>query len=391
MSKRKHIEWEILTKKATGTLTPAEESAFQEWLLQDKKHQIYFERVKKAWTSDETTLFMQSDLPKVISQFDAFVEKKLRKSRSIKRFYRYAAACLIALLLTGGGIWILYDKSIPSPETINANTTILPGGNKALILLDNGEKIDVRQLADSIHQMEGIDVALKEGKIRYSSNSLHPKTKYNTIIIPRGGEYQVELSDGTKIWLNAETQLKIPTTFTGKERRVFLKGEAYFEVAKNDKQPFVVETSMGEVKVYGTQFNVKFYPEDKEIRTTLVEGSISFKNQQIAELKIKPGYQLQLKEHSSTPEIKHVKIHNEIAWKNRMFSFESERLEDIAKKLERWYNVTIVFEDEDLKNFKFSGNLSRYDTIDKILFPFEEVFHAKFLIEENGIIKVTKK
>lgn len=391
MSKRKHIEWEILTKKATGTLTPAEESAFQEWLLQDKKHQIYFERVKNVWNSDETTLFMQSDLSKVIGQFDVFVERKLRKSRHIKRFYRYAAACLIALLLTGGGIWILHDQLTPTPKTITASNTILPGGNKALILLDNGEKIDVRQLADSSHQIEGINVALKEGKIRYSSNTLRPKTEYNTIIIPRGGEYQVELSDGTKIWLNAETQLKIPTTFTGKERRVFLKGEAYFKVTKNDNQPFIVETTMGEVKVYGTQFNVKFYPDDKEIRTTLVEGSISFKNQQIAELKIKPGYQLQLKEHSSTPKIKQVKIYNEIAWKNRMFSFESERLEDIAKKLERWYNVTIVFEDEDLKNFKFSGNLSRYNTIDKILFPFEEVFNVKFLIGKNGIITATKK
>ena len=198
------------------------------------------------------------------------------------------------------------------------------------------------------------------------------------------------MSDGTKVWLNAETQLRILTAFVGTERRVFLKGEAYFDVTKNDKQPFIVETDLGEVKVYGTQFNVKFYPEEKEIKATLVEGNIGFKSEEVAELKIKPGYQLRLVEGAKKPEVKPVKIYNEIAWKNRMFCFESERLESIMLKLERWYNVDIIFEDSGLKKFKFSGNLNRYDNIDKILHFFEEVFDVKFAVEENTI-KVMRK
>ena len=267
---------------------------------------------------------------------------------------------------------------------------ILPGGNKAIILLADGEKVDVEWLADSSrYKVDGIEVTTGEGKIRYKGKN-NTKVEYNTIMIPRGGEYQVELSDGTKVWLNAETQLRIPTAFVGTERRVFLKGEAYFDVTKNDKQPFIVETDLGEVKVYGTQFNVKFYPEEKEIKATLVEGNIGFKSEEVAELKIKPGYQLRLAEGAKKPEVKPVKIYNEIAWKNRMFCFESERLESIMLKLERWYNVDIIFEDSGLKKFKFSGNLNRYDNIDKILHFFEEVFDVKFAVEENTI-KVMRK
>lgn len=151
-----------------------------------------------------------------------------------------------------------------------------------------------------------------------------------------------------------------------------------------------METNLGEVKVYGTQFNVKFYPEEKEIKATLVEGNIGFKSEEVAELKIKPGYQLRLVEGAKKPEVKLVKIYNEIAWKNKMFCFESERLESIMLKLERWYNVDIIFEDSGLKKFKFSGNLNRYDNIDKILHFFEEVFDVKFAVEENTI-KVMRK
>ena len=290
--------------------------------------------------------------------------------------YRYAA-CLLIILTVGGGMWFFIQHDEPVKVESRVAQGILPGGNKAIILLADGEKVDVEWLADSSrYKLDGIEVTVEEGKIRYMEKS-NAKVGYNTIVIPRGGEYQVELSDGTKVWLNAETELRIPTVFVEAERRVFLKGEAYFDVTKNDEQPFIVETDLGEVKVYGTQFNVKFYPEEKEIRTTLIEGNIGFN-------------QLILAEGARRPEVKPVKIYNEIAWKNKMFCFESERLESIMLKLERWYNVDIIFKDPELKDFKFSGNLNRYDNIDKILNFFEEVFDVKFVMEENTI-KVMRK
>ena len=347
--------------------------------------------MRKVWGAEEPTSSLKSNLSKVMTHFDAYVEKEkeLRRRRIMRNVYWYAA-CLLVVLSVGGGMWFFSQHDEPVKMEPKVAQDILPGGNKAIILLADGEKVDVEWLADSSrYKVDGIEVTTGEGKIRYKGKN-DTKVEYNTIMIPRGGEYQVELSDGTKVWLNAETQLRIPTAFVGTERRVFLKGEAYFDVTKNDKQPFIVETDLGEVKVYGTQFNVKFYPEEKEIKATLVEGNIGFKSEEVAELKIKPGYQLRLAEGAKKPEVKPVKIYNEIAWKNRMFCFESERLESIMLKLERWYNVDIIFEDSGLKKFKFSGNLNRYDNIDKILHFFEEVFDVKFAVEENTI-KVMRK
>ena len=392
MDKKINISWDILVKKVRWGLTLEEESAFQEWLAQDKSHEVYFERVRKVWDADEPTSSLKSNLSKVMTQFDDYVEKeKERHHRKIMRnIYRYAA-CLLVLLTVGGGMWFFYQGD----ETVNMEAKIardiLPGGNKAVILLADGEKVDVEWLADtSRYKVDGIEVATAEGKIRYVGDEQRTEVKYNTIMIPRGGEYQVELSDGTKVWLNAETQLRVPTTFVGAERRVRLKGEAYFDVTKNDRQPFIVETELGEVKVYGTQFNVKFYPEEKEIKTTLVEGNIGFKSERVAEVRIKPGFQLKLTEGSKKPEVKPVKIYNEIAWKNRQFCFESEKLEDIMTMLERWYNVEIVFEDPTLKDLKFTGTLNRYDKINTMLHFFEEGVDVTFSVEDS-LIKVKRK
>ena len=386
MDKKINISWDILVKKVRWGLTPEEESAFQEWLAQDKSHEVYFERVRKVWGAEEPTSSLKSNLSKVMTHFDAYVEKEkeLRRRRIMRNVYWYAA-CLLVVLSVGGGMWFFSQHDEPVKMEPKVAQDILPGGNKAIILLADGEKVDVEWLADSSrYKVDGIEVTTGEGKIRYKGKN-NTKVEYNTIMIPRGGEYQVELSDGTKVWLNAETQLRIPTAFVGTERRVFLKGEAYFDVTKNDKQPFIVETDLGEVKVYGTQFNVKFYPEEKEIKATLVEGNIGFKSEEVAELKIKPGYQLRLVEGAKKPEVKPVKIYNEIAWKNRMFCFESERLESIMLKLERWYNVDIFFENSKVREERFSLELRRHEDFWQVLDLIERAGMVEIVVKKNVI------
>ena len=388
---RNKISWDVLLKKVRRELTPEEEALFQEWLAQDERHSVYFERIRKVWSADEITSSLEADLPKVMTRFDDYVrkEKMMRHRRVMRNIYRYAA-CLVLLLAVGGGIWFFNRNDEPVMVENKGVKEILPGGNKAIILLADGERVDVEWLADTNrYRVDGIEVESEAGRIRYVEKK-QGAVEYNTIMIPRGGEYQVELSDGTKVWLNAETKLRIPTTFVGKERRVYLSGEAYFDVTKNEKQPFVVETELGEVKVYGTEFNVKFYPEEKELKATLVEGNIGFSSARVAELKLKPGYQLSLAEGSKTPRVKQVKVYNEIAWKNRQFSFESERLESIMITLERWYNVKITFDDPSLKELKFSGTLNRYDKINTILRFFEEGVDVKFMVEDD-VIKVTRR
>ena len=270
------------------------------------------------------------------------------------------------------------------------NKEWVPGGNKAIILLADGKKVDVEMLADTmLYKVDGIEVQKDAGVIKYSGLQKSEVT-YNTIMIPKGGEYQVELSDGTMVWLNSDTELKIPTVFAGDERRVYLSGEAYFVVTKDERKPFIVETDLGNVKVYGTEFNVKRYRDDGQLKATLVEGVIGFSSDRIAELKLKPGYRLSLAEGSETPEIREVKVYNEIAWRDKRFSFENETLEEIARELERWYNVKIVFTDPALKELVFSGTLSRYGKIETMLRLFEEGVEVKFTIESDTI-KVIRK
>lgn len=217
---RNFINWDILLRKVNQDLIPEEEELF-----------------RKIWQADESTSSLVSDIPGVKARFDEHIRKEqmLRRKRMIRRVYQYAACCLLLLSVGIGILWFSRDKEPIAGEAVIAKT-IQPGENKAIILLANGEQIDVESLDDtSRYRREGIEVEREKGTIRYVDQK-HVSVEYHTIVIPKGGEYQVELNDGTKVWLNSETQLRIPTAFAGNERRVFLSGEAYFAVTKNRQQ-----------------------------------------------------------------------------------------------------------------------------------------------------------
>ena len=388
---KNHISWDILLRKARQTLSPDEEIIFEEWLKKDERHKNYYERICHIWSADETTYDLQTDILGLMIQFDSYVrkERELRRKRIIRYMYRYAA-CLFLLLAIGGGVLLFYKNNSQSSVQTKVVQSMRPGEGKAVILFADGEVVDVDLLSDSTrYKIDGLEVQKNAGLIKYSGHKQSDVT-YNTIMIPRGGEYQVELSDGTMVWLNSETQLRVPTTFVGEERRVFLSGEAYFAVTKDKRKPFIVETDMGNVKVYGTEFNIKRYQDEKQLKATLVEGVIGFSSDRITELKLKPGDQLRLAEGSETPEVKQVKIYNEIAWRNKQFSFENKTLEEIMRDLERWYDVKVVFTDPMLKELVFSGTLSRYGKIETLLRFFEEGVDVKFLVEKDTI-RIMKK
>ena len=385
------ISWELLLKSVRGALSAEEEAVLQKWLACDMRHKAYYENMRRVWLSDDTTYDLQTDVAKMIVRFDDYVwnERKTRRRKMLGYIYR-SVACLLILLTVGGGA-LLLKKDKREMETSNRIVgSIFPGKEKAIILLPNGEKVDVDLLTDSLsYRTAGFTVEKDSGIIRYAEQK-QPRADYHTIVIPRGGEYQVKLSDGTMVWLNSDSQLKIPTSFVGNERRVFLSGEAYFDVMKNNDKLFIVETDLGDIKVYGTEFNVKRYSVDRQLKATLVEGVIGFGNDDVAEVKLQPGYQLSLVEGESEPIVKKVKIYNEIAWKNQRFCFENRTLESIAQEMERWYNVEIVFGTSDLKELQFSGSLSRYEEIGTLLHFFEESADIVFEID-NRVITVRRK
>ena len=299
---------------------------------------------------------------------------------------RIAIAASILLFITAG-IWFIINKnSTPPPiayQTINKD--IVPGSERAILTLANGQKISLSEAKPGKIAAQGGMVIKKTaaGLIVYTTvvqnaDGAHRPGMFNTISTPRGGLFGVVLPDGSKVWLNAASSLRYPAEFTGTERRVELHGEAYFEVVKNASMPFKVESDKQLVEDLGTHFDICAYNDDHFYKTTLLEGSVKLNNKVI----LTPGQQA-ININNSIG-VKVVNTENAIAWKNGKFSFVNENIEDLMRKIARWYNVDVVF-DGDMSNKVFSGSVSRFDQISKILTLLESTNTIHFKIDERRI------
>ena len=200
--------------------------------------------------------------------------------------------------------------------------------------------------------------------------------------MPKGGEYQLVLSDGTLVYLNSMTKIRFPERFSEKCREVEVCGEAFFEVAKNKHVPFIVKTGAYEITVLGTKFNVSAYADEHVTTTTLVEGAVSISGKCIGEARIlRPNEQLVLDRENGTVNVKNVDVSYSTAWKDGMFRFRDVRLEEIMRVVERWYDMTVMYEDASVKDLCFGFNMSRHETIEPLL----DIF------ELNGKIKISKE
>lgn len=296
------------------------------------------------------------------------------------------AAAVILLMM---GIGFIFHPQTHSPVVpVAVNTDLIPGGRKAILTLSDGQVVKLGDtIQDPIRTEEGI---LKIDSLRIACNAdtaeLSPmRNTYNKLSIPRGGEYQLTLSDGTQVWLNSETELRFPLRFTGNERRVFLKGEAYFDVRNNQAKPFIVATDMGEIRVYGTAFNISAYGKES-IAATLERGSISYQTDDLGEVMIRPGEQLTYSRGEKAPEVREVNTRLYTAWKDHLFCFENQRLEQIMEILARWYDFHVIFETEELRQLEFSGTLDKYSDVRPLLDLFALGSRINFNIRGDTII-----
>jgi transmembrane sensor len=308
------------------------------------------------------------------------------KKRPTKYLYRLAvAASLIAVLGFG---WYLFNERADVKKLNKSVSLIKPGGNKAFLTLADGTKINLDQaLNGTIAKQEGIKITkTADGQLVYTileNKSGQSKLAFNTISTPAGGQYQVTLPDGTKVWLNALSSLKYPTAFIGKYRTVELTGEGYFEVAKNKNKPFKLKTSKQEISVLGTHFNVSAYADDAEIKTTLVEGGVAVKNfSPLAIGLLKPGQQAVF--HHSGFEVSNVDVEEYIAWKNGFFMFNNEGIKEAMQKLARWYDVDIEYVG-DFDGIYFGGSFSKNNSLQETLKILESTDKFKFKIEGRRI------
>ena len=326
-------------------------------------------------------------------------DEEARAGKLKKLFTRPArvAAAVIAIIATGFMVFVMSNRR-SAHEVILANNAqpqnkndILPGGNKAILTLANGQKIILDSVSSGgLVRQEDVDVRKQSsGELVYQAACLSAKggdlqLNYNTITIPMGGEFKVILSDGTKVWLNAGSSLHYPVAFVGNARRVSLSGEAYFEVAKQAGKSFVVEAGDAEIQVLGTHFNVNAYGDENAVRTTLAEGIVKVSKAGESRL-LKPGEQASLYKQTGEIKVSDADVELAIAWTNDLFHFDNTNIELIMREVSRWYNVEVVYATRDLGKKNFSGIMSRYADVASLLQRLELTGVIHFKVEGKKI------
>lgn len=325
------------------------------------------------------------------------IESKIEKRRNKsvftlynKSWYKYAAAAIVVGILT---ITYFFKENIfqnsveVTPQIVNTNTAIVPGTSKATLTLEDGSVVTLEK-GNSITTKNATSNG--ENIIYKNQKSKTKEIGFNYLTIPRGGQFHLVLADGTKVWLNSETQLKFPVSFVdGTVRKVELVyGEAYFEVSPSTNHKgskFKVVNKSQEIEVLGTEFNVKAYKDETNIYTTLVQGKVSVTTELTKKI-LKPSEQSNLNLNTNGIQVSVVDVYSEISWKDGIFSFKGKPLKDIMKVISRWYDVEVIFENKKLESIKFKGTLEKNQSIDEILSIMKSYSINNYEIKNKTII-----
>lgn len=309
-----------------------------------------------------------------------------------KSFFRVAAAAVVAVCITSA-YFLFLNKSKPATIIAKIHAPVLindvaaPAVNKAVLTLGNGKTIVLDSAANgSLAQQGNVVVSkLNNGKITYNAdNNGAAKIQYNTLTVPKGSKpVQLVLADGSEVWLDVASSITYPTAFAGKERKVEITGEAYFEVAHNAAIPFIVQKGDVEIMVLGTHFNVNAYDDENSLKITLLEGAVKVERHGNESLNITPGQQAEINRQGKMELNKDVDIDEVMAWKNNWFNFNSLTVPEIMQQIERWYNVSVIYEGKPV-NKHFSGIVSRSNNVSEVLKIMEQA-GIKFKIEGKNI------
>lgn len=361
-----------------GNMTDDQRKEFGEWLGLDERNQKLFERLQDVD-------YVAGGL-RELQKYDSIedwkkLQAKLQVSRRKIGHWMRVCAASVTILFCVGMAWYFVES-----DTNNENVTssvIEYGHSKAMLFLATGEVIELESTLDTVHtRIEGENFVNDGKRLVYSDTTRVKEVEWHTLQVPRGGEFVLCLADGTVVTLNADSKIHYPDRFTGDERQVSLEGEAFFEVAKDSLKPFVVKTNDIDVRVLGTAFNLKAYPDEHQ-QTTLVRGAVEvFLNKQ--QVILQPGEQATCIDQELR--VERVDIRPYIAWKNERFVFENEPLEAVLKKLERWYNITVFIQNPSLKQLRFTGNLPKYENINNVLNILALTTNIKFELNDCTLV-----
>ncbi len=379
----------IIQKSLKGKLSESEERQLSGWRKVSDENERAFQRMI---SEDFYTIGMEKlEMYDSRVAYGRFLQKKYqqrRKRRFLINMARVAAVALpfvIALVLYVG-----LNREEEQMVRPSLASNILPGTSKAVLTLANGQMIPLgKEATDSTIITDGTQISASGSGVTYASGVESESVVYNKLEIPRGGEFCLTLSDGTRVWLNSETSIQYPVAFGAKERRVFVQGEAYFEVAKDANKPFTVQFMSSSVTVLGTSFNIRAYPEEKRSQTTLAEGSVRIYSPGSSML-LKPGEQAEVSALSGEMVKQEVEVKNFTSWKDGRFVFEQQPLEDIMRTLERWYDIRVIFEDEGAKRISLSGNMKRYGDFSQVMKMLQMTGDVRFELHGNDVYITTE-
>jgi len=316
----------------------------------------------------------EKDAEEVWARIENSVQKESFPSAKIRKMPQqwWAAAAILLLFASGGYLFLNHENSKTQVASIHNNVPVndaAPGGNKAILTLANGSKIVLNNVKNGALTQQGNTkvVKLDDGKLAYQSDETTAPiaVEYNTVSTPRGGQYQLTLADGSKVWLNAESAITFPTAFTGNERKVTIKGEAYFEVAHDASKPFQVTVNGMQVQVLGTHFNINAYDDEGEIKTTLLEGSVKVSKGPESKL-ITPGQQAVVSSTEPKIVVQQADVDEAVAWKNGLFHFNNADLQEVMRQLSRWYDVNVMY-DGTIPKREFAGEMQRDLNLSQVL------------------------
>lgn len=359
-----------------GGLSPEEKGKLEDWINESEEHRLLFCKIKKQLSINEIRNYLQTDVE------DAW--KKVREKtfgappvrpRIRPKWLKYAAVVIpVSLSLS---LWYAWKEKMENKQATVACLS-------PVLTLDNGEKyqLDPEEQTE-IYVNEEVKAYQTGGGLIYDTTARQEENKYNRIEVPRGSEYWIVLPDGTRVWLNAATELKYPVAFHAKERRVYLKGEAYFEVAPDKNRPFYVETEEVKIRVLGTVFDVNTH-YTRGVRTVLVEGAVALEWGDQKEIRMKPGELADFDRTTTEVTLKEVDVTSYISWKEGYFVFEDEPLEEIMHTLSLWYDKEFLFVGKRSRALHFSGHIKRYERIETILSAITDVTGVEFRM--NGQI-----
>lgn len=391
---------QLIEKYQQGTLPDAEKAIVDEWFesLGGGNPAIWTEQEENAL---KARIMQQIDAPGATGKRVLF-RGKIPETQPAKRGKEWriaAAACILVLL--SAGTWLFFarapEQTGPLVSTVQTGQDVLPGGHKAVLTLADGQNIVLDNAPNGLLAQQGPAKVVKESeeKVTYTTPGTAPgEVIYNTLTTPKGGQFQVQLPDGTEVWLNAASSIRFPTGFKEHERVVEITGEVYFEVSKlqgknSRNMPFTVKVNDAAILVLGTHFNVKAYDDEQTVKATLLEGTIKVNRGTESEMLV-PGQQAVLNKSDGTIMVMNeADMEGAVAWKNGLFRFSHADLKTVMNELARWYDVKVTFAEDTIPEQYFEGEIQRDLNLTQVLNILEKS-RVKFRMEGRTIIIGTK-